>query len=536
LAEAWVAANREFEETIAFIDTEAPDSSKSKSPIFKRVADLQFERIRPNIEREADGNLSLDIKDINEAVASWGKRERERRAKLIINYPDYSIDDDGFKRECELVGACGHKISHFILCPPIMRLTQNFVSDLGLKIPAMHGAMFAVQRLLEIELKRVLEEEAEWRNGNYSSMLVYSSAYGPSKNNEINAPNGMPHIRLLDLIETYIKTNKKPIKTAGKLRMACRYIIDVFGYDCTVEIISKKHLLDLQIKATRLPARLTISERKQSLIELEKKFTDDAIRPKLTTQAIRSWFNLLGSFFNLAVKADFIAKNPVDGIKPKANGHHVRRLPFSRDDMKSIFAPKYYPQAIDASKYWIPLLALYTGARLNELGQLHKTDIFDESTPCIDINDDNAENSQGKRLKNASSRRVIPIHNELLRLGFMDYVRSCKGPYIFPDLPHGGKYEPTKAFSQWFGRFIRTRGVLNKAKVFHSFRHSFKDECRANGVEEEVHDAITGHTNPTRSIGRSYGTGIAVSRLEIAINSLYLEAPHRLTPIQMHHS
>ncbi len=40
-------------------------------------------------------------------------------------------------------------------------------------------------------------------------------------------------------------------------------------------------------------------------------------------------------------------------------------------------------------------------------------------------------------------------------------------------------------------------------KVFHSFRHTFKDICRKVGIEEAVHDALTGHTG--NSVSRKYG-------------------------------
>ena len=62
-----------------------------------------------------------------------------------------------------------------------------------------------------------------------------------------------------------------------------------------------------------------------------------------------------------------------------------------------------------------------------------------------------------------------------------------------------------KAWSKWFGRYIRELGITDTAKVFHSFRHNFKDALRTAGVSEEVHDALTGHS--TRGeVSRGYGT------------------------------
>jgi hypothetical protein len=62
-----------------------------------------------------------------------------------------------------------------------------------------------------------------------------------------------------------------------------------------------------------------------------------------------------------------------------------------------------------------------------------------------------------------------------------------------------------KAWSKWFGRYIRSIGITDPAKVFHSFRHNFKDALRAAGVGQEVHDALTGH-GTRGEVSREYGT------------------------------
>src|SRR5271163_3397370 len=56
---------------------------------------------------------------------------------------------------------------------------------------------------------------------------------------------------------------------------------------------------------------------------------------------------------------------------------------------------------------------------------------------------------------------------------------------------------------------------VDPRKVFHSFRHAFKSACRAARIEEELHDALTGHT--TASVGRRYGGGVPLEVLAEAI-------------------
>jgi integrase len=60
-----------------------------------------------------------------------------------------------------------------------------------------------------------------------------------------------------------------------------------------------------------------------------------------------------------------------------------------------------------------------------------------------------------------------------------------------------------KAWTKWFGRYLRSVGIVDRRKVFHSFRHTFKDALRAADVGEDLNDALLGQKNS--SVGRSYG-------------------------------
>ena len=78
-----------------------------------------------------------------------------------------------------------------------------------------------------------------------------------------------------------------------------------------------------------------------------------------------------------------------------------------------------------------------------------------------------------------------------------------RGGLLFPDLKQDVHGTLTGNFSKWWGHHARARGVTDRRKVFHSFRHGFKEACRAAQVGEEVHDALTGHSGG--GVGRKYG-------------------------------
>jgi hypothetical protein len=75
---------------------------------------------------------------------------------------------------------------------------------------------------------------------------------------------------------------------------------------------------------------------------------------------------------------------------------------------------------------------------------------------------------------------------------------------LFPLIQPNSKGNYGAGFSQWFGRHKRSLGIGNESSVFHSFRHGFKDALRAAGVNEDVNDALTGHSGGN-AVARSYG-------------------------------
>ena len=113
------------------------------------------------------------------------------------------------------------------------------------------------------------------------------------------------------------------------------------------------------------------------------------------------------------------------------------------------------------------------------------------------------DEGEGQRLKNASSRRRIPVHAELIRLGFLAYARAQKGG-LFPELVADRTGRLTANFGRSFGHDLRkVYGITDPRKVFHSFRHLFIEQCRETGIPEQVQQALTGHTTGTAS--RGYG-------------------------------
>jgi integrase len=161
------------------------------------------------------------------------------------------------------------------------------------------------------------------------------------------------------------------------------------------------------------------------------------------------------------------------------------------------------------------------------LAGLRASDVKEEpatGTPLMVIV---ADRKAGRRLKNKSSERVVPVHPQLVDLGFMKYVaarrREGDKAWLFPTVAPAQK-GALKAWAKWWGRYLRAHaGVKDSDKVFHSFRHGFKDAARAAGVSQEVHDALTGHARAS-TVSGGYGARNMLARFGIKVLKQAIES------------
>jgi len=101
------------------------------------------------------------------------------------------------------------------------------------------------------------------------------------------------------------------------------------------------------------------------------------------------------------------------------------REPWQLDELKAFFSSPVFTEGLrptagrGEAAYWLPLLALFTGARLGELAPLTVADITTDNPAGISTIRVTEHLEQGRRLKNVGSRRVVSIPPELVGLGFM---------------------------------------------------------------------------------------------------------------------
>jgi integrase len=218
---------------------------------------------------------------------------------------------------------------------------------------------------------------------------------------------------------------------------------------------------------------------------------------------------------------ELIPKSPWVGLDIKSKTTASRQV-WSTDWLQKLLGHEIWQngqlpkdkKAGGLAAYWIPLLALYTGARCSELCQLLVQDIDTTGhVPLIKITDQ----GEGQHVKTTASVRTIPIHSELIRLGFLEYASFQKSTSLWPDLPlRYGK--PGSFFSQWFGSFRQSLDVPDTL-VFHSFRHTVRTSLTRSFVPEPIIDRLLGHESQG-SIGARVYTHPQIEQLTQAIETL----------------
>ncbi|MFL9976050.1 DUF6538 domain-containing protein [Paraburkholderia graminis] len=302
---------------------------------------------------------------------------------------------------------------------------------------------------------------------------------------EVESGKGSSSGHLAALVEQWAKERKPDNQSVSIMNKVVLRFYEHVGR-IPVGAITKAHVIDFKNK---------LLEAGQTAINTDKQLT------------------MLSTLLNFASDNLQATGNAAKGVKVgERKNAKAARLPFDLPSLQSIFASPVYTEGFrpegtawdTEAAYWFPLIALYSGARLEEIAQLAPDDVYEE-TYYPDQDDDTVETAwvfrftnagEGQGVKTESSVRRIPIHPVLIARGFVSLAASRKGkPRIF-SMALDGRGREGANWGKWFGKYLRgICKVTDPRMSFHSFRHNFKDTCRARKITEEVHDALTGHAS-----------------------------------------
>lgn len=254
-------------------------------------------------------------------------------------------------------------------------------------------------------------------------------------------------------------------------------------------------------------------------------------------QTTNNQFNAVRSFLVWANSRDFIPSSYKD-ILVSFKSHHrdddSNRREWEISELRVLLNSYIYRsddlakgeltsgQKIRYAHFWIPLVGLYTGARIEELCSLLSSQIkFEDGVWFFDMP---YYDQDGHRIKkNKSSARAVPLHQKLIDFGLVEYAASRReqGENMLFDEPiQNNKYSHT--FSKWFGGTYKERLGLPKGDnsiTFHSIRNTVISNISKAGVPEELYSRITGHAFGGEG-RRTYDGGFRAKDLVEAINKI----------------
>ncbi len=306
------------------------------------------------------------------------------------------------------------------------------------------------------------------------------------------------------------------------------------------QLIDKEYVEQITYDDCKLVNKLIYQVPKKWKDKFPNKRVLDVLLPETSTElhpdamsarSIYKYLTIFQEFLKYCRKSKMIDEDLADLIdKPYVDKKGSTYKPFTQEDLLLIFNPKtYFKQTKDKDdpKFWIPLMSLFSGARLNELAQIRLDDIKVEKDIYY-IQTAGSESHPQQSLKNPQSRRRIPIHPKLKELGFLNLVqhqRKKKAEFLFSSLNYQKKNGFGGAISNAFRHYLdHTIKLTDKKKVFHSFRHTvrpkLRDECR---LDREYIDALCGW----EETGGNAGTRTYAHKENMPIKDLY-EAISRL--------
>lgn len=233
--------------------------------------------------------------------------------------------------------------------------------------------------------------------------------------------------------------------------------------------------------------------------EILKEFEQLDVQSKST---LGNKLTILRNLFKHCVDKNFIEKSPFTDEQDyiwrelvEDVGNAVKtRNPFSSEELNKmfrIFIEKDFFKDENLAYFYVPMIAFFSGMRIEEICKLRKVDIIKENgVYCFDING---------YVKTVDSIRKVPIHKFLLKnLRLLEYIDSREDLlFDLPTVVINRRVKYSKKYSAIFGEFRKdfvSEDRIKKDMVsFHSLRHHFSSNLSSANVQVPAISALLGH-------------------------------------------
>ncbi|EJL22428.1 site-specific integrase [Novosphingobium sp. AP12] len=348
---------------------------------------------------------------------------------------------------------------------------------------------------------------------------------------------------LAELVERFkaAKDQNWSASTRKNYAIIFRVIDEVCGGGTRLDLIDHDYCVSVWQTFRRLPSNFQKhpATRGKAIVDAIT-IAEEMGHPTISPSTINGHLSKLAAIVRYGRDKGWISGNPMDGIEERDPvPASEKRDAFDDDQLSVIFESEPWKSgplaSVDKpSRYWAPLIALYSGARLSEIcGQRVDEMIEERGIKAFHFR----LRPNDRSIKSGSSRKV-PVHPELIRLGFWRYVeeaRRSKRDMLFPDVSRDKLGKWGDSTSKWFARLIDRLELQGTALSFHSFRHTFENALK----EADLHDTPVGNKITGRwsaGVSKNYGSEFTLRKLALAMEKIefpHLQLPAPSAPITM---
>jgi len=308
---------------------------------------------------------------------------------------------------------------------------------------------------------------------------------------------------ILELKDAYILEKNEAQQWSNKNLRDIHYVLNNLAsyYDnCNIRQLTRKHFVEFRDKVLKFLPKST--QRKEYYYKSTKEIISIVKKKKYETisiTGINKHLRRIHQVFNWAENSGYIEKNYTKDLKlrekNKSKKQKTAKLPYSEDELVQLFEKSpWFNEKVNTTlkqnpeNIFIPLLALFTGAKPMELGLLHISAITEKNGIVgIDFN---------QMIKTVDSERFIPLANALIDIGFLKYVNNLKKKRIKQLFPNVKKYNSGGInFTNVFTTYNRKYITDDPKKSFYSLRHLVNQKFKENKVPSYIINNILGHSN-----------------------------------------
>lgn len=383
-------------------------------------------------------------------------------------------------------------------------------------------------------LKSVLEHDASYDDFDLTTPARVVAPASTSSVLPAKTPHQatLPSITIEELAKRFIRERKLgdnwvPTTVMGKEEYL-GLLTELFGQNRDIATLTQKDVTTVKDTLVALP---THRHKKQAT---KGKPLADVLKmtnlPRLSVPSINKYLQTYNDFFGYALQHGYVEKNLFSGVTIKQNRHRVQkgRDDFTPEQVRIILNAVVENSVMYARKQyqkWGPLIAAYTGARLNEIAQLDLADIRQQDGIWFfDLTDE----GEDKKLKTQASRRRVPIHSELIRHGLLDHVETLRKQgkqKLFYELPNSVEHGRGRNLGRWFNeKLLPALNLKTSGLVFHSLRHTVITQLVNAQVPDPLVKALVGHTQLGVTYQHYFG-GHTLQLLNEAIQKLDYSQP-----------